>query len=92
MNKKVKKSSAENASVEIVKKMMKKHGPGFMSDYLDLKKDKPLYAGLCYYLGDSKLTPLFSNAQKAIDFVEITREYVDEMRDVKVKIVKVSLV
>lgn len=87
-----KKQSPRKESIKIVNEMMIKYGPSFMSDYLDLKKDKPLYAGLCYYLGETKITPLFSSAQKAMDFVEITREYVDEMRDVKVKIVKVSLV
>lgn len=92
MNKKVKKSPNRDASVKIVREMIKKHGPNFMSDFEDLDKFKPLYAGLCYYLGETKLTPLFSTALKAADFVEITRDYVDEMRNVKVKIVKLTVV
>lgn len=79
-------------TILIVNKMRKKHDPTFMSNYGDLTKDKPLFAGLCYYKGETKFTPLFSNALEATDFIEITREYVDEMKDVEVKIVKISLV
>lgn len=89
---KVKELPVRPETVSIVKEMMKKHGPRFMSDYGYLTKDKPLFAGLCYYQGETKLTPLFSNALKATDFVEITREHVEAMKDVQVKIVKLTLV
>lgn len=84
-------SSAE-ATVAVVNGMMKKHGPVFTSDFEILTTEKPLYAGLCYHLGESKITPLFDSAEKATDFVELCGKYVSAFKDIKVKIVKLTLV
>ena len=89
---KEKKSSTENASVEITQEMIQKHGLVFMADFDKLKKGKPLYAGLCEYLGATKITPLFHTAEAAKDFMELSHKHIPELDDVQVKICKLSLV
>lgn len=79
-------------TIFIVNEMIKKHGLYFLSNFEDLTKDKPLYAGLCYYKGETKLTPLFSSEAKAKDFVDLCDNHVASFVNVKVKIIKLSLV
>jgi hypothetical protein len=72
--------------------MVQKYGLVFMADFDKLKKNRPLYVGLCEYLGATKITPLFSDAHIAEGFVELSRKYIPELKDVNVKICKLTLV